>query len=79
MLNVDNGCDVSEVKPAWDSFGIVHEYMQSSRTGSMNLIVKFTRIACLKYEMLRNADYLIKNGNVEGFEIVNRPIWIQQS
>jgi hypothetical protein len=38
----------------------------------MNLIVKFTRITRLKYEMLRNADYLITNGNVEGFEIVNK-------
>jgi hypothetical protein len=40
----------------------------------MNLIVKFTRIACLKYEMVRNADYLITNGNVEGLEIVNKPM-----
>ena len=60
------------MKPSWDSFRIVHECMQSSRTGTMNLIVKFTRITRLKYEMLRNADYLITNGNVEGFEIVNK-------
>jgi hypothetical protein len=35
----------------------------------MNLIMKFTRIACLKCETLRNADYLITS---EGFEIVNK-------
>jgi hypothetical protein len=42
----------------------------------MNLVMKFTRIACLKYEMLRNADYLITSGNVERFEIVNKPMWV---
>lgn len=69
-----SSAELLEMKPAWDSSGMVHEYMQSSRIGTMNLIMEFTRIACLKYEMLRNADYLITNGNVEGFEIVNKPM-----
>jgi hypothetical protein len=38
--------------------------------------MKFTRIACLKYEMLRNVDYLITNSDVKGFKIVNKPMRI---